>query len=53
MIFFISIFRCSRFCTNRFRGCYCAKGQCRSNLCPCFAINRECDPDICRNCWAR
>ncbi|QCD98290.1 enhancer of zeste [Vigna unguiculata] len=44
---------CSRFCTNRFRGCYCAKGQCRSNLCPCFAINRECDPDICRNCWAR
>ncbi|XP_047174433.1 histone-lysine N-methyltransferase EZA1-like [Vigna umbellata] len=42
---------CSKFCRNRFRGCYCSKSQCRSKLCPCFAINRECDPDICRNCW--
>ncbi|TKY61705.1 Histone-lysine N-methyltransferase EZ3 [Spatholobus suberectus] len=42
---------CSKLCNNRFRGCYCIKSQCRSRLCPCFAANRECDPDVCRNCW--
>ncbi|XP_047152802.1 histone-lysine N-methyltransferase EZ3-like [Vigna umbellata] len=42
---------CSKICTNRFRGCHCTKSQCRSRLCPCFAANRECDPDVCRNCW--
>ncbi|CAN1181767.1 Histone-lysine N-methyltransferase EZA1, partial [Linum perenne] len=42
---------CSKSCKNRFRGCHCAKGQCRSRLCPCFAAGRECDPDVCRNCW--
>ncbi|CAN1345619.1 Histone-lysine N-methyltransferase EZA1, partial [Linum perenne] len=42
---------CSKSCKNRFRGCHCAKGQCRSRLCPCFAADRECDPDVCRNCW--
>lgn len=26
-------------------------GQCRSRQCPCFAVDRECDPDVCRNCW--
>ncbi|WMV17091.1 hypothetical protein MTR67_010476 [Solanum verrucosum] len=25
--------------------------QCRSRQCPCFAVDRECDPDVCRNCW--
>ncbi|XP_060194154.1 histone-lysine N-methyltransferase CLF-like isoform X2 [Lycium barbarum] len=42
---------CPKSCKNRFRGCLCAKGQCRSRQCPCFAADRECDPDVCRNCW--
>ncbi|CAM0875427.1 unnamed protein product [Alopecurus aequalis] len=43
--------RCPKMCKNRFRGCHCAKSQCRSRQCPCFAADRECDPDVCRNCW--
>ncbi|KAL6606135.1 hypothetical protein ACP70R_041788 [Stipagrostis hirtigluma subsp. patula] len=42
---------CAKMCKNRFRGCHCAKSQCRSRQCPCFAADRECDPDVCRNCW--
>ncbi|KAJ0097372.1 hypothetical protein Patl1_28655 [Pistacia atlantica] len=42
---------CPKSCKNRFRGCHCAKSQCRSRQCPCFAADRECDPDVCRNCW--
>lgn len=42
---------CPKTCKNRFRGCHCAKSQCRSRQCPCFAANRECDPDVCRHCW--
>ncbi|KAM3252735.1 histone-lysine N-methyltransferase CLF [Capsicum annuum] len=38
-------------CKNRFRGCVCLNGQCGSKHCACFAANRECDPDVCRNCW--
>ncbi|KAL4202763.1 hypothetical protein AMTRI_Chr02g222780 [Amborella trichopoda] len=43
---------CPKTCKNRFRGCHCSKSQCRSRQCPCFAADRECDPDVCRNCWA-
>ncbi|XP_011008519.1 PREDICTED: histone-lysine N-methyltransferase CLF-like isoform X1 [Populus euphratica] len=43
--------RCPKSCKSRFRGCHCAKSQCRSRQCPCFAADRECDPDVCRNCW--
>ncbi|KAL3652924.1 hypothetical protein CASFOL_002605 [Castilleja foliolosa] len=42
---------CSKSCKNLFRGCHCAKSQCKSRQCPCFAGGRECDPDVCRNCW--
>ncbi|MED6184002.1 hypothetical protein PIB30_043128 [Stylosanthes scabra] len=42
---------CSDICKNRYRGCHCAKSQCKSRQCPCFAAGRECDPDVCRNCW--
>ncbi|XP_009795142.1 histone-lysine N-methyltransferase CLF-like isoform X2 [Nicotiana tabacum] len=42
---------CQKSCKNKFRGCHCAKSQCRSRQCPCFAADRECDPDVCRNCW--
>lgn len=52
--FFRTFFsRCPKTCKNRFRGCHCAKSQCRSRQCPCFAADRECDPDVCRNCWVR
>ncbi|XP_058763639.1 histone-lysine N-methyltransferase EZA1-like isoform X3 [Vicia villosa] len=42
---------CAKLCGNRFRGCHCVITQCRKRNCPCFAANRECDPDVCRNCW--
>ncbi|XP_071741370.1 histone-lysine N-methyltransferase EZA1-like [Rutidosis leptorrhynchoides] len=42
---------CPKSCRYRFRGCHCAKSHCRNLQCPCFATRRECDPDICRNCW--
>ncbi|KAE9596677.1 hypothetical protein Lal_00007487 [Lupinus albus] len=42
---------CPKSCKNRFRGCHCAKSQCGSRQCPCFAADRECDPDVCRHCW--
>ncbi|KAL3682154.1 hypothetical protein R1sor_000176 [Riccia sorocarpa] len=42
---------CAESCENRFRGCHCATRQCCSRQCPCFAAGRECDPDVCCNCW--
>ncbi|KAE8700054.1 SET domain-containing protein isoform 4 [Hibiscus syriacus] len=44
---------CPKSCKNQFRGCHCAKSQCRSRQCPCYAADRECDPDVFRNCWVR
>ncbi|MCD7470350.1 hypothetical protein HAX54_010132 [Datura stramonium] len=42
---------CPKSCKNRFRGCVCMKDDCRSMQCACFSVDRECDPDVCRNCW--
>ena len=36
---------------NYFRGCNCT-GTCIARHCPCFASNRECDPDLCKRCSA-
>jgi len=42
---------CSVDCSYRYPGCIC-KHDCKSQLCPCFKKQRECDPDLCRECGA-
>lgn len=38
-------------CSNAYRGCTCkSTAACASKACICFSMNRECDPDLCRQC---
>jgi hypothetical protein len=39
-------------CPRAFKGCKC-RTKCNNKKCPCFAADRECDPDSCTGCGAR
>lgn len=41
---------CDVSCCNRFAGCSC-NSICDNTTCPCYQAMRECDPDVCRNCF--
>jgi hypothetical protein len=43
---------CDGSCKMRFQGCACQGCRCQTRACPCFAANRECDPDLCKTCEA-
>ena len=37
---------CGPACKNRYKGCKCTK-DCGTKICPCYALGRECDADLC------
>eukprot|EP01084_Bolivina_argentea_P116380 206796_1 len=41
---------CEMQCAQRFAGCSCDDGECRTDKCQCFRFHRECDPDRCTAC---
>ncbi|GMT14207.1 hypothetical protein PFISCL1PPCAC_5504, partial [Pristionchus fissidentatus] len=41
---------CDVRCRNRFPGCRCAPGKCRTRQCQCYFASWECDPDTCKSC---
>lgn len=46
---------CAASCKRRYRGCTCAQyglACFKNNKCECWALNRECDPDLCASCGA-
>ncbi len=39
------------YCNRAFVGCSCkSASSCKTVGCDCFALNRECDPDLCKSC---
>ncbi|EGR32789.1 SET domain protein [Ichthyophthirius multifiliis] len=38
-------------CKIRKKGCRCINGKCKTNLCICFSLGMECDPEICNMCY--
>ncbi|KAL0957940.1 hypothetical protein HGRIS_000121 [Hohenbuehelia grisea] len=51
---------CSSSCNIRWKGCRCngsarksRKNLCRTKSCACFAVNRECDPELCLKCGVK
>jgi hypothetical protein len=44
---------CDASCPIRKRGCQCRKEDCRTEKCPCFKHNEECDPHLCLSCFSK